>query len=276
MLARCLLLFPTLAAVLQQVPPPSQEKSPTVSPSTERFRRQFNFYPGGRIQIIGGVVGDFKIIGWKRASVMVEAEKIFYRASPEQAKRLTEQYPVRVRYTNTTALVQTMGPDPTGGSVEVHVTMYVPKDRTDLSIQLIKGDLAVGAVNGWIEANLMDGNAEVKSLQGYFSLMTQRGDLNVEMDAKRWDGHGFTAATQKGTVHVRLPAVYSAALQFETQDGNIHIDFPEQTVEGEKVPLKVLTNKNARTLTATVGDGGAPLRLYTGTGDIYLSKTESP
>ena len=273
---RWLVLIPVLALVQEQSASPSRDKQAAGSAISERFRRQFNFYPGGRIQVAAGIAGDIKIIGWKRGSVLVEAEKIFYGVDAAEAKKLTDQYPVKVRFTHTTAVIQTLGPDPTGGSVEVHLAVYVPKDKTDLGIQVVKGDVAIGAINGWIEATLVEGNAEVKSLQGYFSLLTQEGDISVEMDARRWEGHGLTAATQKGTVHLKLPAAYSAALQLETRDGNIHIDFPEQVVEGESVPLKILTNKNARTMTASVGDGGAPLRLFTAIGDIYLTQSKSP
>ena len=111
----------------------------------------------------------------------------------------------------------------------------------------------------------------VRSLQGYFSGITQHGDLDVELSGRRWDGFGLTAATKAGTVELRLPLNYSAALQLETGDGNISVQYPEQLVEGERVPLHVVTQKNARSLTATVGDGGAPVKLLTTAGDIHLS-----
>ncbi len=100
------------------------------------------------------------------------------------------------------------------------------------------------------------------------------GDLDVEMSGARWYGHGFTAITKLGSVDLRIPANYSAALQLETHDGDITIDYPEQMVDGEHIPLNFITRKKERNLTATVGDGGAPVRLFTDSGNISLTRIE--
>jgi DUF4097 and DUF4098 domain-containing protein YvlB len=71
-------------------------------------------------------------------------------------------------------------------------------------------------------------------------------------------------------VDLLLPVDYSAALFLETRNGNIQIDYPEQKVEGESVPLTVATKKKARSLTAKVGEGGAPVKLLTMTGNVNL------
>jgi hypothetical protein len=53
------------------------------------------------------------------------------------------------------------------------------------------------------------------------------------------------------------------------------IDYPEQLVDGESVPLTAVATKKGRSLSATVGDGGAPLKLMTMAGDVRLeAKTE--
>jgi hypothetical protein len=160
--------------------------------------------------------------------------------------------------------------------MEINLTLHVPKQKTDLIIQISKGDLSISTINGWVEATIGEGNLEAKSMQGYFSAQTELGNLEVEMSGKRWDGHGFTALTNRGTANLRLPLEYSAALQLETHDGEIKIDYPEQIVEGQHVPLHVITRKKVRNLTATVGKGGAPVKLFTSYGDVYLSKAESP
>lgn len=258
----------------QKLPEPGEATSE--SPYVERIQRQFNFYPGGKIEISGSAPGNFKIIGWQRSSVLAELEKIIYHMEPEQAKVLSGQFPVQVRWGQTSATIRTAAPPKALASMEVNGTLYVPKDKTDFKIQLISGDVAIGAINGWIEVNLTDGSIEARSISGYFSSVSQKGNVKLELSGKRWLGYGLTAVTQSGTIDLRLPADFSAALQFETKDGNIAISFPEQLVEGESVPLTVVANKNARSLKATVGDGGAPIRLSTSRGDIRLSAIESP
>jgi len=256
--------------------PPEPSEAATESPYVERSQRQFNFYPGGKIEIAGGAPGSFKIVGWQRSAVLAEFEKVVYHLEPQQAKVLSDQFPIQVRWGQTSATIRTLAPPKALASMEVNGTLYVPKEKTDFVIRLISGDLTIGALNGWIEVNLTEGSLEAKSLSGYFSSLAVKGDVKVELSGKRWLGRGFTAATQNGTVDLRLPADFSAALQFETRDGNISISFPEQLVEGESVPLKAVAKKKARTLKATVGDGGAPIRLFTNRGDIRLSAIEAP
>jgi len=255
---------------------PQQGAPPQAPPYIERGQRQFNFYPGGKLEITLGVPGSLKIIGWKRGAVLVEIERIIRGLTEDQAKVLATQFPLQLRWTQTTGTIRTAGPPPSMADTEINLTIYVPKDRTDLKTQVLKGNLAVGAVNGWIEATLQEGSIETGSLSGYFSAMTKAGDLKLEMAGKRWEGYGFTAVTQKGTVDLRLPAEYSAALQLETRSGELTIDYPEQLVDGESVPLQAVVKKDARTLSATVGAGGAPVRVMTFAGDVRLIRSQTP
>jgi len=195
--------------------------------------------------------------------------------TPEDAKQLSKQIAMPVRYTQISASIRTSGPQQQA-NVEINTTVYIPKDKTDLKIYVNHGDFSIDTVNGWVEATLGEGSIEVKSPSGYFSLLTQQGDLDVQLSGKHWDGLGLTAVTQRGTVSVRLPLEYSAALQLETRNGNFTLDYPEQVVDGESVPLAVVSNKDVRSLTATVGQGGAPIRIHTGAGDIQLTPARTP
>ena len=260
-----------------QQPAPSQpDKASPSTPYIERSQKQFSFYPGGKILLEGNVPGNLKVIGWQRAAVVLETERIVYQSPPEKAKQFADQYPIQVRHGISEATIRTSGPLQVGATMEINSTLYVPKEKTDLIIRLVKGDLVIGGMNGWVEATLADGSLEAKSMRGYFSFITRQGDINIEMAGKRWEGMGFTAATERGDVTVRLPAEYSAALQLDTKDGNITIQYPEQTVEGEKVPWAVVTRKKARSLGASVGEGGAPLKLHTALGQVLISTAEAP
>ena len=112
----------------------------------------------------------------------------------------------------------------------------------------------------------------MKDLAGYFSAITKRGDLRVELSGPRWTGHGFTAATRLGSIELRLPSNYSATLQLETRDGNISLDYPDQVVQGESVALKVAEKKKARSINAPIGTGGPAIKLMTVSGNIALTR----
>ncbi|MBZ5494832.1 MAG: hypothetical protein LAP85_00390 [Acidobacteriia bacterium] len=268
-----ILAFLLLAAGWQQGEPAPQKGSDAKTPYVEKSEKQFAFYPGGKIEISAAAPGSFKVVGWQNASVRVEIEKVFFYLAPEEAQAVSRHYPARVTNTPTSARISTSGTPKPGAMMEVNVQVYVPRERTDLSIKMIKGDLSVASLSGSIEATLEDGNIDAKDLAGYFSGITKRGDLIVELSGSSWRGYGFIAATRRGSIEFKLPVDYSAALRLETGDGKISVDFPEQMVEGELVPLPVVAKKKARSVSAPVGAGGPSIKLKTLSGDIILTGT---
>jgi DUF4097 and DUF4098 domain-containing protein YvlB len=263
-------MFCTIVPGLCSQELPEAKSSNPETPYVEREEKQFNFYPGGKIEIAASAAGNIRIIGWQKGSVRMEAEKIVYHLPPEKAKAIIEQNPIRVKGNQTTASIRTAGlPSP---EMEVNLTIYVPQYRTDINAKIGHGDFSIDSVNGWIEATILQGNVNAQSTSGYFSAMTQRGDIQVEMSGTRWNGQEFAVSTQMGSANLLLPVNYSAALQFETRDGKISVDFPPQVVDGELTPPSILIKKSAQYLKAAVGDGGAPIKLFTYSGDVTLSK----
>ncbi len=237
----------------------------------ERQEKQFDFYPGGKIEIANGVPGNLKIIGWQKASIRLEAEKIVYNLQAEPAKKLLEQFPIHVSWNQTAATIRTSGPLEPPGAMKIELTLYVPEAKTDIKALIKQGDLEIAGVNGWVETTSEEGNIVAKSMSGYFSATTQRGDILIEMSGIRWRGMELAAVTQDGSVELILPADYSAALQLETRDGNMTIQYPPLVVDGETIPLQVMTQGSTQSLAASVGEGGAPIKLFTRSGDMRLS-----
>ncbi len=268
------LIFSLLAPILQAQEIPQQSNPTAAAPYVEKEVKQFNFYPGGKVAISSGLPGSLKIVGWKKGSVSVEAEKIFYNLPSDKAQALPAKSPLRVRHTQTSATIQTSGSLQPPATMEINLTVYVPGDRTDMTVQMDRGDFSVESVNGWIEVSIKEGSLDAKSMAGYFSGNTQRGDIYVEMSDTRWRGYDFAAITQSGSVELKLPKDYSAALQLEAHNGKIIVNYPPQEVEGELVPPEIVIKKNAQMMRAAVGDGGASIRLASISGDITLSLKE--
>lgn len=270
----CCLFLPN---VFSQDTPPGAPAAPQ-APVVEREQKEFNFFPGGKIEISNPSNGSVKIIGWKKGSVRVESERIHYYPRQEQSAQDVQgtsqsQTPVRIQYTQTSSVIRTSVPP--GSNMEINLTIYVPGEKTDIKAKINKGDFSVDGVNGWIEVTVVsEGGIEAKSLAGYFSGTTPRGDIDVEMNDVRWRGLEFAAMTQQGSVNLRLPVKYSAALQLETKDGKLLVDYPPQVVEGEETRPQIVIRKNAQYLKASVGDGGAPIKLATNSGDVKLLKKE--
>jgi hypothetical protein len=237
----------------------------------EKIEKEFAFYPGGRLDISAALPGNIRIIGWPQATIRVEAEKIVRATDQDQAPELFKQIAVRITNTPTTARIS-IAAQPPGFYPEVRLVIYVPIQKTDMTIKMIQGDLSIASVRGSIEATLEAGNIEATDLAGYFSGLTKAGDLSVDLAGKRWAGYGLSAASRCGSVRLLVPADYSAVLQLETKEGRISVDFPDQLVDGEAVPLQAVARKKAQSLNAPIGSGGIPVRLATLSGNISVQK----
>jgi DUF4097 and DUF4098 domain-containing protein YvlB len=267
-----ILMWCLILPVARSQEPPKTPAAIPETPYVEREEKQFPFFPGGKIGIEAGVPGNIKLVGWEKGSIRMEAEKIVYYLTPEEAKAKMAQFPIKVRWGQTSATIRTPTTPPPGATMEYNLTIYVPKERTDITLSKSQGDLTVELVNGGIEVMMTEGTLEAKSLSGYFSAKLQKGDIRVEMTHNRWKGFEFAAVTQLGSIELRLPLKYSAALQLDTRNGKIVVDYPPQIVEGEPEPPEIAVHKTAQSLKATLGDGGPPIKLATYSGNVKLSK----
>ena len=88
------------------------------------------------------------------------------------------------------------------------------------------------------------------------------GGVRVRVHGQRWQGAGLTLTTTNGGVTFDVPDGYSAELEARTTNGGIRVDFPI-TVQG---------SLSRRYVNATLGSGGAPIKLTTTNGGISVSR----
>ena len=253
----------------QEISGQSLEASPIYVDNQEK---DYKFYPGGRIGISMATLGNLKIIGWERGAVRTEAEIKVYSLAEEKARVLLEKSPIRIRYNDSTSTIQITETPELIGLLEINLTVYVPATRTDLTVQMKKGDFIIDNINGWIETTLTEGNLDLTDIDGYFSGKTQKGNISAKLSRNRWQGQGLSAVTQNGDINLILPEKYSATLQLDTRNGEITVDYPSQEVEGELIPIEAVVQKKTQQLRAKIGDGGAPIRLGTQSGNVSFMK----
>jgi len=265
MICAACLLCPGLWAQENQMPRAAE------APYVEREEKQFSFYPGGKIEIAVGTPGSLKIVGWQKSTVRVEVEKIVYYHPAEEAKALLKEHPIKVRYNQTSATLQVPEPVQSGETLEFNLVLYIPSEKTDLKVGMSRGDFSIESVNGWVEVTCAEGSLEAKEMAGYFSATTLKGDIYAEMAGKRWRGHEFAVMTRQGSMELQLPPDYSAALQLEAKSGKIVVDYPPRVVDGVPEPPEIVIRENSQSMKGTVGDGGAPIKLVSYSGDIRIS-----
>jgi hypothetical protein len=125
------------------------------------------------------------------------------------------------------------------------------------------GDVEVREAKGAVRVSTGNGRVTVSTAQGPVEARSGNGDIDVRMTALR-PSEDMTFSTGSGNVRVTLPTDYNGELDASTGNGSISSDF-DLKVEGRMSPRRVR---------ATIGTGGAKLRLATGNGGLELRKAQ--
>jgi putative adhesin len=143
--------------------------------------------------------------------------------------------------------------------VEVHFTVKVPPGLR----------FTARTVNGSVEAEGLDGDVEMKTVNGGIKVTT-KGRIEAE--------------TVNGSIHASMGSSQgSSPLRFKTVNGGIEVDVPEGTNANVKAstvnggietdfPLTVKGGFSGKSLSGALGSGGRELSLETVNGGIRLRK----
>lgn len=124
----------------------------------------------------------------------------------------------------------------------------------------VNGGVEIDGATSNVVAHTVNGSVEARSSGGPVSAHTTNGDIIVRSPTINSDHTEYT--TTNGSITVELSSAVNAEVDMRTVNGRLSSDFP-LTVEGSFSP---------RRLHATLGKGGATLRLSTVNGSIRLRK----
>ena len=144
----------------------------------------------------------------------------------------------------------------------VSYRINVPR-QTNLDLTSYNGGISVAGVNGTVRFETHNGGVNLRDLSGSVRGETHNGGLNVSLGGSRWDGEGLDVETTNGGVTIAIPDGYNAQLETRTVNGGVRFDYP-MTVVGE------LTARHG--ITATLGSGGAPVRVRTMNGGLRVQR----
>jgi hypothetical protein len=143
--------------------------------------------------------------------------------------------------------------------VQVEFIVRLPAG-VKIDASTVNGAVEVDGATSNVVARTVNGTVEAKSSGGPVSAHTTNGDIIVRSPALSSDHTEYT--TTNGSITVELGGSVNADVDMRTVNGRLSSDFP-LTVEGSFSP---------RRLHATLGKGGATLRLSTVNGSIRLRK----
>ncbi|MDJ0839182.1 MAG: DUF4097 family beta strand repeat-containing protein [Acidobacteriota bacterium] len=207
------------------------------------------------IWVDGGKNGGISIKGWDEDQIYVKATIKTWANNDSDAEELAAD--IRLEFGDR---IHAEGPRSKrynqGWSVSFEV--YVPL-QSNLKLETHNGGIGISEVNGDITFNALNGGVKLYHLAGNVNGRTTNGGVKVELDGDTWDGAGLDVQTTNGGVVLSMPAGYNARLETGTVNGSIKTDFPV-TVKG----------KIGRKLNATIGNGGATIRVRTTNGGVAV------
>jgi hypothetical protein len=210
------------------------------------------------LDIDTGGNGSIRVRGTSGSTVRVRFRIVGYAGSERQARELV----AAVRIRTDRGQIRATGPlsDDTHWW-NVAVDVETPRDMP-LTLTTRNGGIGIDGVSGRIRFEATNGSIALAAVAGDVRGRTVNGNVDVELEGRRWDGDGLDVATDNGHLRLRLPPGYSADLHADTDNGGIALDVPV-VVRGRLGDL-------GRHVDATLGCGGAPLRVRTVNGGVSI------
>jgi len=137
----------------------------------------------------------------------------------------------------------------------------IAETQGQVNVSTGNGDVEVRNAKASVHVSTGNGDVDVVTVEGPVEVSSGNGDIDVRMSALR-AREDMAFHTGSGDVHLTLPANYNGELDASTGNGTIRSDFD----------LKIKGQLSPRHVRATIGSGGAMLRMSTGNGEFEIRK----
>jgi hypothetical protein len=214
----------------------------------------------GPLTVDAGTNGGIRVVAWDQNAIRVQAIVQTNAREEGRARELASAVQLLVGG----GRVSATGPDTSGRreSWSVSYRISVPR-RNDLDLKANNGGITIDGVSGNIKFDTNNGGVRLSDLGGMVRGETHNGGLNVLLSGRQWDGEGIDVETTNGGITLAIPDGYNAELETRTVNGGFRSDFP-LTVQGEL--------SYRRGISATLGSGGAPVRVRTTNGGVKINR----
>jgi hypothetical protein len=222
--------------------------------------REITAPSSGSLSVDASPNGGIAVEGAPRYDVLVRARVVATAETEDRARQIVSG----VRIQPSGDRIEADGPAGLGRRESWHVSyeLTVPA-QMNLSLKSVNGGLAVRNVEGRIEFTTTNGGVRLRNVNGDVRGRTTNGGVDIELDGAMWQGEGLDVQTSNGGVRLSVPENYSARLEASTNNGGLNSDFPVTAVGPGRRP---------REIEATLGGGGAPIRVRTSNGGVKITK----
>jgi len=222
--------------------------------------------PAGPLTIVATPNGGISVEAWDQPGVLVRAVVIANAPTEQEARDLAGQVQLqlggdRLSATGPERQDRQDGRDRRWWSVSYRVS--VPR-TTALDLQTRNGGITIRGVHAAVRFVTTNGGVQLDGLGGAVQGRTQNGGVKVALSGDRWDGLGLDVETTNGGVTLEVPQGYSAQLEASTVNGGVRSDVPLTTAT-------TASGRLDRQVSATLGSGGAPVRVRTRNGGVRIN-----
>jgi DUF4097 and DUF4098 domain-containing protein YvlB len=199
--------------------------------------------------------GGITVHGWDGPNVRIRAKINTW--SDTEAEAAARAKRITIGTANNT-LRATLPAQENNWSVSYEI--FVPR-TTALALNTVNGGISLDNLNAAITFETTNGGVSLANLGGQVKGETTNGGVSITLSGSKWEGKGLDVATTNGGIHWKLPRTYSAQLYTSTNMGGIRTSLP--------VTKSGMFHKE---VTASLGQGGAPVRAVTTNGGIDVSQ----
>ena len=204
--------------------------------------------------------GGISVEGAARSDIHVRARVTATAQTEARAREIA----AAVRVQSAGDRLESDGPTDLGRqeSWSVSYRLTVPR-HMGLDLKTVNGGISVRDVEGRIEFETNNGGVNLAGVGGDVRGRTTNGGVSVDLDGPGWQGEGLDVETSNGGVTIAVPDGYSARVEAGTVNGGLRSDFP--TSAGAD-------GRRRRSFEATLGSGGAPIRVRTSNGGVRIRR----
>jgi hypothetical protein len=220
--------------------------------------RDLTMPASGSLEVDATPNGGIHVAGAARYDVQVRARVVATAASEARAREIA----AAVQIQPSGDRLRAEGPSGLARRESWHVSydLAVPMQMS-LTLKSTNGGVSVRDVEGRLDLSTTNGGIKLANVGGDVRGRTTNGGVDVELDGVTWRGEGLDVQTTNGGVRLTLPEGYSATLQAATNNGGMTSDFP-----------MMVRGRLNRDVEATLGGGGAPIRVRTSNGGVRIMR----
>jgi hypothetical protein len=213
----------------------------------------------GPLTVDAGNNGGIRVAAWDQNSIRIQAVVQANARDEGRARELGQS----VQLIAGGGRVSANGPETSRREWwSVSYRINVPRTN-DLDLRANNGGITIEGVSGNIRFDTRNGGVRLSELGGMVRGQTHNGGLTVLLVGQRWEGEGIDVETTNGGVTLSIPDGYNAQLETRTSNGGFRTEYPI-TVQGEL--------SQRRGISATLGSGGAPVRVRTTNGGFRINR----